>query len=258
MSSRLDEFEQALLALDRVRASELLDATAAERTPLQAVEILVQPALERIGDAWEGGSCALSQIYMSGRICEELVQVLLRSGEATPWSAPGDVRLGLAVLEDYDLLGKQIVGTVLRAVGWPVADYGRQTVDELVARVQQDCVDILLISTLVLTAALRVRELVTRLRQVSPQTRIIVGGAPFRFDPELWQEVGADAMGMNAADAIALIRQRPFPLIAQLGDNRVDIVGQSGNRPCVNHPDSRIHAASPLASKTPSNSTELK
>ena len=41
MLSRLDEFEQALLALDRVRASELLDVTAAERTPLQAVEILV-------------------------------------------------------------------------------------------------------------------------------------------------------------------------------------------------------------------------
>ena len=41
MSSRLDEFEQALLALDRVRASELLDVTAAARTPLQAVEILV-------------------------------------------------------------------------------------------------------------------------------------------------------------------------------------------------------------------------
>ena len=207
MSSRLDEFEQALLALDRLRASELLDATAAERTPLQAVEILVQPALERIGNAWEGGRCALSQIYMSGRICEELVQVLLRSGEATPWSAPGDVRLGLAVLEDYHLLGKQIVRTVLRASGWPVSDYGRQTVDELVARVQQDRVDILLISTLMLTAALRVRELVTRLRQVSPQTRIIVGGAPFRVDPELWQEVGADAMGMNAADVIALIRR---------------------------------------------------
>ena len=58
---------------------------------------------------------------MSGRICEDLVQILLGSGEATQWSAPGHVRLGLAVLEDYHLLGKQIVGTVLRTCAWEMA-----------------------------------------------------------------------------------------------------------------------------------------
>jgi len=34
-----------------------------------------------------------------------------------------------------------------------------------------------------------------------------VGGAPFIFDPNLWQEVGADAMGRNAADAIKLLQK---------------------------------------------------
>lgn len=207
MPLRLDEFEEALLALDRVRASELLDAIATERTPLQAVEFLVQPALERIGCVWEEGGCALAQIYMSARICEDLVEALLGPDEATQFAAPGHVRLGLAVLEDYHLLGKQIVRTVLRASGWPVSDYGRQTVDELVARAQRDRVDILLISTLMLPSALRVREVVARLREASPKTRVVVGGAPFRFDPELWREVGADAMGMNAADVIAIIRR---------------------------------------------------
>jgi hypothetical protein len=60
MSSRLDEFESALLALNRVRAGELLEAEAAEQTALQAIETLVQPALERIGCIWEEGGCALS------------------------------------------------------------------------------------------------------------------------------------------------------------------------------------------------------
>ena len=32
-----------------------------------------------------------------------------------------------------------------------------------------------------------------------------VGGAPFRLDTGLWQEVGADATGRNSAEAIALV-----------------------------------------------------
>jgi methanogenic corrinoid protein MtbC1 len=207
MSSRLDEFESALLALNRVRAGELLEAEAAEQTALQAIETLVQPALERIGCIWEEGGCALSQIYMSGRICEELVNALLDPAEEVQLTAPGGARLALAVLDDYHLLGKQIVRTVLCAAGWPVLDYGRQTVDELVAQVQKDSVDILLISTLMLPSALSVRDVVARLREVSPQTRVVVGGAPFRFDPELWKEVGADAMGVSAADVVAIIRR---------------------------------------------------
>jgi len=34
---------------------------------------------------------------------------------------------------------------------------------------------------------------------------LIVGGAPFRFDANLWKEVGADAMGKNASEAINII-----------------------------------------------------
>ena len=205
--TRLDEFGSALLALDRIRAGELLDAAAAEQMPLPAVETLIRPALERIGALWEKGHCALSQVYMSRRVYEELVDALLGHTETAKLTAPGAARLALAVLEDHHLLGKQIVRTVLRAAGWPVLDYGRRTVDELVSQVRDDRVDIVLISTLMLPAALRVREVVTQLRQESPQTRVVVGGAPFRFDPELWKEVGADAMGMNAADAIAIIHR---------------------------------------------------
>jgi len=46
-------------------------------SPLQFVEQVVVPALEQIGDGWESGDVALSQIYMSGRICEKLVDTIL-------------------------------------------------------------------------------------------------------------------------------------------------------------------------------------
>ena len=115
--------------------------------------------------------------------------------------------IAISVLDDYHFLGKQLVRTVLRTAGWTVQDYAQQNVASLVARVMEDRVDILLISTLMLPSALRVTELMAQLRAAAPGVRVIVGGAPFRFDPLLWQQVGADAMGYNASDAIALVRQ---------------------------------------------------
>lgn len=209
MSSSSDALLQALLALNRIQAQELLAAARAEHSPLEAIEILIRPALEELGQLWEGGDCALSQIYMSGRICEELLEELfgevLATDPLTSETAPP--RLAIAVLEDYHLLGKQIVRTVLRAAGYRVQDYGRQDVDTLVELVRSDGIEVLLVSTLMLPAALRVRVLIERLRTVAPGVRIVVGGAPYRFDDRLWREVGADAVGLNAGDILAILER---------------------------------------------------
>jgi methanogenic corrinoid protein MtbC1 len=66
-------------------------------------------------------------------------------------------------------------------------------------------VKILLISTLMLASALRVKEVRAMLDAVSTDVKLIVGGAPFRLAANLWREVGADAMGNNASDTIAIV-----------------------------------------------------
>jgi methanogenic corrinoid protein MtbC1 len=173
-----------------------------------AFEALVPPALEQIGAAWEKGECALAQVYMSGRICEALADALPSAPVQTESGENGSQpTIAISVLDDYHFLGKQLVRTVLRTAGWSVQDYAQQSVASLVARVVADRVDILLVSTLMLPSALRVAALMAQLRAAAPGVRVIVGGAPFRFDPLLWQQVGADAMGYNASDAIALVRQ---------------------------------------------------
>jgi methanogenic corrinoid protein MtbC1 len=56
-----------------------------------------------------------------------------------------------------------------------------------------------------LRSALRVKKVKQLLEQAGSPAKIIVGGAPFRFDPLLWEEVGADAMGANASEAIKAV-----------------------------------------------------
>jgi len=204
MQALLNQFEQALISLDRIRAEELFEQALSERTPIEVVDQLVVPAFERIGSAWEDGTLALSQIYMSGRFGEELVERVLPPSDPERRDQP---RSAIVVLEDYHMLGKRIVYSLMRASGYELFDYGRMTVDELVGRVQSDGVRVLLISVLMLPSALKVRDLRERLNAADRSVKIAVGGAPFLFDDQLWREVGADAMGRTASDAIAIARQ---------------------------------------------------
>lgn len=196
-------FHDALAALDRPRIEELFQQAVGSTSPMQAVEELMVPALIQLGEEWNAGEIALSQIYMSSRICADIVERILPATAAGRKVRP---RLAIVVLSDYHTLGKRIVLSVMRASGFDVLDYGRMDVDELVERVLADDVKILLISVLMLPSALKVQAVRSALAARGSHVRIAVGGAPFLFDPELWREVGADAMGRNAADAVTIVQ----------------------------------------------------
>jgi methanogenic corrinoid protein MtbC1 len=114
--------------------------------------------------------------------------------------------MAIAVIEDYHMLGKRIIYTVLRASGFELLDYGHGiNTDDLADRVIEDKIEILLISALMLPAALKVKELREKLNKLNCNVKIVVGGAPFRFDNKLWQEVGSDATGKDSSEAIKII-----------------------------------------------------
>lgn len=202
MNELTKPFRACLEALDRIGAEAIFQQALASMTPIAAVESVVVPALEQVGAAWQEGSVALSQVYMSGRFCEELVESALPPSDPDRKHQP---RSAIVVLNDYHMLGKRIVYSVMRASGFELFDYGHMAVDELIERAVADRVRVLLISVLMLPSALQVREVCARLHARSPGIRIAVGGAPFLFDTQLWQEVGADAMGHHAADAVRIV-----------------------------------------------------
>jgi methanogenic corrinoid protein MtbC1 len=196
------ELVGALLTVDRLEVKRILTAPPQGYSPYQLVEKLVVPALEEIGSGWESGRYSLSQVYMSGRICEEVVDQILPPMHETRHYQP---KMGIVVLEDYHLLGKRIVYSILRASGYELINYGRMNVEEVASRINQDQIEVLLISVLMLPSALRIKNLRERLIQQGSRVKIVVGGAPFRFDADLWREVGADAVGSTASEAVDII-----------------------------------------------------
>jgi methanogenic corrinoid protein MtbC1 len=200
-----DHFCRALMRADRVETrAEMLKILAENADPFHIVECLIIPALARIGSEWAEGRAALSQVYISGRICEALVDELLppqSEGRKT------QSRMCIAALHDRHLLGKRLVHSVLRAAGYALSDYGSVSVAELVDKVRADRIDVVLISTLMLASALKVAEVRSALDREGLHPFIIVGGAPFRLDPRLWREVGADAMGATSSDVLPIVAQ---------------------------------------------------
>jgi len=206
--------ETSLVVAELVRELSAMDRTVARRvfltggeglTPLELAERRIVPALRVMGVEWEEGRLALSQIYMASRICEGLLDELLPPHSPARMEQP---KTAIAVLEDHHILGKRIVHSMVRAGGWEIVDLGRCEAAELADQVCAQGIRILLISVLMLRSAHRVRE-VRRLLDASgaagAAVRIIVGGAPFLFDDQLWREVGADDTGRDASDAVAAL-----------------------------------------------------
>ncbi len=204
MADLANDFMQTLLSLDRLSAKKILDDQNHRITPIKFVEEVVVVALERIGARWQEGTLALSQVYMAGRICEGLVDEILPPGDPARKDQP---KMAICVLSDYHKLGKVIVYSILRASGFDLLDYATVEVDDLVARVKDDDIEILLISALMLPSALKVKKVKEKMLGMDLDVKIVVGGAPFRFDEQLWREVGADAMCQTASEAVSVIHE---------------------------------------------------
>ncbi len=198
-------FLEALLSSDRIAAGEIARRIGTTTDMLPEWESLITLSLERIGGDWERGACSLAQIYMAGIICEEILADAPFAKDRRPHPFP---RMAIGVLMDHHSLGKNLVLSVIRSAGYEILDYGAGlTVEALVERTLADRVEVLLVSTLMYPSALRIRLVREQLEQAGSHPFLIVGGAPFRLDRDLWRRVGADADGGNATGIVGVLRE---------------------------------------------------
>ena len=196
-------FREALLSMDYPASADIFSrAKDAVGSPEVAAEELLLPVLEKFGEEWEAGQLSLAQVYVAGRICDDLTAPL-----AGPQEAAVDLPVAMAGLRDHHALGRRIVLAHLRIGGIAVRDYGSGvTPEEVVDRAARDQIQVLLLSALMLASALDVRRVRQLCQERNFSPALVVGGAPFRLDPGLGRAVGADAVGYTASDARKHVR----------------------------------------------------
>ena len=205
MEKEIALFKEALLAVDKAQCTSVLQELGKSAHNLLPIAEIISESLQDIGDEWEAGDVSLAQVYMSGVICEELFEKYVPESRT---DLSGKQKVAMVVLADRHALGKRIVEATLRAHGYEIIDFGcGLDVEEVVALVKQHDIKLLLVSTLMLHAALKVEALKEKLVASGCETRIIVGGAPFRFDPDLWKRVKADGFCFNAMEAVEFLKR---------------------------------------------------
>jgi methanogenic corrinoid protein MtbC1 len=199
------QFEKALFDMDRDQAFNVVHTILETHDLDYLIDHILVDVLKNIGEQWEKGSISLAQIYMSGKICEGIIdQITPTKSISKKYTA----KIAITTLEDHHALGKRIVISMLKSSGFKLIDYGHGLdVASLVEKVKRDKVNILLISTLMYPSALKVKEVREAFEKMNYSLKILVGGAPFVLDKTLWKQVKADAMGESASDAIYFLEK---------------------------------------------------
>jgi GGDEF domain-containing protein len=104
------EFEQPLLNLDQEAAGKILREPDGVLLPNARMEASIVPALEHIGREWEEGRLALFQVYLSGRLCEQIMHELRSDWNREP--DPGGAKIDIAILEDTTSTGTKLKTTL--------------------------------------------------------------------------------------------------------------------------------------------------
>lgn len=203
------QFATMLEESDRRGAQRLLrEALDAGHDPAQLLREVVSPGIEEVAETWTGHhELSLSQIYVAGLMVKDAAD-LLSPGLRPDERPAGKVVIGVAD-GDHHGLGKLIVSAFLRSAGFALVDLGltvppKSFVDAALA----EGADIIAVSALMIDPALRVREVREEMdRRGVKGIKLLVGGAPFRYNPRLYQTVGADATAPTAVEAIGVVRR---------------------------------------------------
>lgn len=205
MDNIIIEFEETLVNYDKTKAYSLFDDFIKQNNTTKFIDDVIIEVLNNIGDKWDKGILSLSQVYLSSKICEEIISKHVSTINTI---SKNDRKIGIVTLEDYHILGKRIVSSTLSSFGFNLVDYGHGiSAEEMIDIVVKDKPEILLISVLMYPSALRVKTLRDELVKKGINIKILVGGAPFNFDQDLWTSVGADAMGKNASEAALILEK---------------------------------------------------
>ncbi len=219
------EYMDALRESDEERANTVI--LSALDGGISAEDLLmevVMPSITRINQSMViDGEINLAQHYLTSKISEK-TSVLLLDKFATRDEPAGCVIMGTSV-GDHHALGKKIVCGCLRANLFNVIDAGCNiTAEQFVDTAMENHAQVIGISSMMAhtatgsDACLGVRKILKE-RNLENRIKIMVGGAPYRFDHELYKQVEADDWGENGIAAVEAARR----LVSQTQMTEVNI-----------------------------------
>ena len=197
---------ELLLAGDRRAAGELIHGAVRDGVRIHDIYLDVfQRTQHEIGRLWQMNEITVAEEHY----CTAATQLIMSQLYPRIFATPRIGRRLVAACVGGDLheIGVRMVADFFELAGWDTYYLGANTpLDGIVDAVEQRGADVLAISATMTYHVSAVAEVIRALRQGggSRMTRILVGGYPFRVDPELWRSIGADGCAADASEAVAV------------------------------------------------------
>ncbi|MCP4926907.1 MAG: hypothetical protein GY916_13265 [Gammaproteobacteria bacterium] len=183
--------------------------------PLDAVEKGLARGISKVGEDFGAQIIFLPELAMAADVMKQGAAILderIKASGATRASY-GKVVIGTIKGDIHDI-GKSVVAAVMQANGYDVVDIGTDVdIDTFIDAVKESNADVLGMSTLLTLPLMEMEKVIMRLKELDMRDniKVIVGGCP--VTQEFADEIGADAVGFDAQDAV-------FKLDGLLGINR--------------------------------------
>jgi len=208
MSTILGDLKQAIVEGEDDEAAAMAEAALAEDiSPLDVLNQAIVPGIEEAGRLWSENRYFLPDVILSAGAFQMALEVIEPKLEEGVGRRAGRILFGVVEGDMHDL-GKNIVLAMLTGAGFEIVDLGVDVpVQTFIDKTKEVEPDILGLGAYMTTTMRIIGDVIQGLsiNGLRDGVKIIVGGVP--TSQEFADEIGADAWGKDALDAVAKARR---------------------------------------------------
>lgn len=172
--------------------------------PIDAIEKGLAKGIMKVGEDFGTGVSFLPELIMAADVMKKATAILDEKIKAsgTKRKSLGTMVIGTVKGDIHDI-GKSVVASVLQANGYDMNDIGIDVaIEDFLKSVRQTNADILGMSTLLALPLEVMGQVIDTMKEegLREKVKVIVGGCP--VTQEFADEIGADAVGFDASDAV--------------------------------------------------------
>ncbi|MEA3461547.1 MAG: corrinoid protein [Bacteroidota bacterium] len=183
-------------------------AKAALDSGIKPADVLTDalvPAMDRVGQKFSENKIFVPQMLMSAKAMGAAMNHLKPFFQSGDVKTKGTFIIG-TVKGDLHDIGKNLVAMMVEGGGWSIVDLGVDVNEDTFNQaVSENPGAVVGLSALLTTTMANMEEIVSKIKEVNPDTRVLVGGAP--LTDEFRAKIGADFYSPDPRGAVEYLKE---------------------------------------------------
>ncbi len=201
--SIIDELFDAIVFGERDRVVEIVQQSVDAGVDVgELLNVTMIPALREVGDQFSQGEVFVPEMLVSAHAMQAGVDIIEPMLAKSGHEPIAKVCIG-SVKGDLHDIGKNLVVMMLKGSGFEVLDLGVDCRIEAFDEAVNDGAKVICLSALLSTTRNEMKPVIDHFRD--QDVKIVVGGAV--ITEEFAADIGADAFGIDASDAVRAVRE---------------------------------------------------